>query len=84
MTDEYEDVTAFFTDSSNYLESLIRSRQHLANASASMRKMLDETIAVELELALIGAKKARAAVLKEQAKNNVVPLKKSPDGGTAA
>lgn len=77
MSDDTEDMAAFFTDSGNYLESLIRSRAHLGNAP-KLAKMLDEAIEIELELAVIGAKKARGEVLKEQAKDNVVPIGKKP------
>jgi hypothetical protein len=91
MTDEYvmeEMEGGFFTTSSNYLESLIKSRMHLKDAPTLLKK-LDETIDVELDLALIGARKARGEVLKEQAKDNVVPIGRSnknepPEGGTAA
>lgn len=75
MNDEYEDMQTFFTDSSNYLESLVRCRAHLKDAP-KLAQMLDETLEVELELALIGAKKARSVVLKEQAKDNVVSIGK--------
>jgi hypothetical protein len=84
MNDDTEEMSAFFTDSSNYLESLIRSRAHLKD-SPKLSKQLDEIIELELEMALIGVKKAKGEVLKDQAKDNVVPLKRPPPtGGSAA
>jgi hypothetical protein len=43
----------------------------------ALTKKLQEVIEIEIELALIGAKKARGEILKEEAKNNVVPAKET-------
>ncbi len=78
MTDiilEDAEEGSFFTSSSNYLESLIKARSHLKD-SPSLLKKLDEIVDVELDVALLGAKKARGEVLKEHAKDNVVAIGK--------
>lgn len=62
----------FLIDASNYLESLIRSRQHLTDVPHLLAK-LDATIEVEIDLARLGADKAMSEVIKDRAK--VTPLK---------
>ena len=71
-----EDTIFFETDSSGgYLGSLIISRQHLKDAPKLLAK-LEAVIELELELALLGAEKAKSEVLKANAKNNAVrPIK---------
>jgi hypothetical protein len=73
-----EELDCYFTNSSNYLESLINSYVAVSKLQTGMAltKKLQEVIEIEIELALIGAKKARGEILKEEAKNNVVQLKK--------
>lgn len=58
----------------NYLESLMCARQHLTKKSALLAK-LDNLIDLELELAIMGAEKAKSEALKEKAKDNVKPIK---------
>ena len=58
--------------SGNFLQSLIECRSLLTGSP--LLEKLDEVIAVELELALMGAKKAKSAILKED-KDNVRPIK---------
>ena len=66
-----DDDIDFIVDNGNYLESLIRSRRHLSDSP--MLAKLDEVIEIEIDLALMGAEKARSAVLKDMA--TVTPLK---------
>ncbi len=68
-----DDMAEFFTDSSNYLESLIRCRKLLEGAY-SLAAKLDEVIALELDLALMGAEKAKSEIVKAN-KSTVTPLK---------
>ena len=53
---EYDIVT-----SSSYIESLVNCR---ANVSKILLKKLDAVIELELDLALIGAEKARSEILR--------------------
>lgn len=75
MIDNEEEMNAFFTDSSNYLESLIRGRQHLKDAPQLLAK-LDNVINLELDMALEGVNKAIRETKKERAKENVVEIKR--------
>jgi hypothetical protein len=56
-----------------YIESLMRSRRHLID-SPKLLEALDTVIEAELELALMGADKARSEILKLN-KDNIVSLK---------
>jgi hypothetical protein len=59
---------------SNYLAELIGSRQHLSDSS-KLLSLLDEVIEAEIELALMGAKKAKSEVIKNSKDNVVRPIK---------
>lgn len=67
----------------NYLESLIRSKHRLTiekpvfltgQENAILLK-LDEVILAELDLALLGAEKAKSEILKANKDNTVRPIK---------
>lgn len=71
-----EDIEVFFdkSDGSSYIESLSKSRQYLKDSPLLAK--LDEVILLELELAKMGAEKAKSEILKAAAKDNVVrPIK---------
>ncbi len=68
-----DDMAEFFTDSSNYLESLVKCRQLLKDAPALLTK-LDDVLSLELDLALAGAEKAMSEIIKAN-KSTVTPLK---------
>lgn len=79
MNDEIEFLVSSDTQSC-YLESLIKSREMLA-ASAKQTALLDridEVIALELQVAKMGAEKAISEITKLTTKDNVkvVPLTK--------
>lgn len=74
----------------NYLESLIRSQEYILSRlrgpvdtrTEGLKKndndelsKLHEVIMAELDLALLGAEKAKSEILKDNAKNNVKPIK---------
>jgi len=67
-----EDIEVYLEPS--YLESLIRSRKYL-NSQGDLIKKLDLVIHAELDLALLGAEKAKSEVLKLSAKDNLRPIK---------
>ena len=73
MTD---DVEVFFepSESGCVLESLIRSRVELVDCPELLSK-LDEVIGAELDLALMGAEKAKSVILKANTENKVRPIK---------
>lgn len=56
----------FETQSNNYLESLMCSRQWLTKKSELLEK-LDTLIGIELDVAIMGAAKARNELVKETA-----------------
>ena len=70
-----EDVEVFFdkSDGSSYLESLCKSREYLKDSPLLAK--LDEAIALELELAIMGAEKAKSEILKAAPKDNIRPIK---------
>ncbi len=55
-----------------FIESLSRSRQHLKNSPLLVK--LDEVLELEIELALMGAQKAKSEIIKKQ-KDNLRPIK---------
>jgi len=57
----------------SFLESLARTRQYLLS-SAKLVAEIDAVISAELELALMGAKKAKSNILKAD-KDNIRPIK---------
>ena len=70
-----DDLDMFFSSGSNtYLASLIQSRQCLKDVPHLLTK-LDAAIELELELALIGAQKAKSEVVKKDASSVVRPIK---------
>ena len=69
-----EDTEVFFEGSGCFLESLMKSRKYLADSAKLLRK-LDEVISLELDLAVMGAEKAKSEILKSQSKDNIVRLK---------
>ena len=62
--------TMFFS-TGNYIQSLIEVRHKLIGAPDLLKK-LDEVIMLELELAALGAKKAKSEVT---SKDNIRPIK---------
>lgn len=60
-------------DSMSYLESLMRGRVHLKDTP--LLSKLDVVIEAELELALMGAEKAKSEILKANKNNAVRPIK---------
>lgn len=56
-----------------YVESLARTRQYLVGSP--LLGKLDEVIAAEIELAMMGAEKAKSNALKANKENNVTPIK---------
>lgn len=71
MSDDIEMYLA--NDSSGYLESLIKSRQYLKD-DVFLLERLNKVIEVELDLAMLGANKAKSEILKKD-KPNVRPIK---------
>lgn len=67
-----DEVELLFENGIGYLESLVKCRPILKDTP--MLKQLDEVITLELELALMGAEKARSELLKAS-KNNIKPIK---------
>ncbi len=68
-----DDIEMSFEASGCFLESLMRSRRYVSDALLSK---LDEVILIELELALMGASKAKSEILKQNKPNTTVrPIK---------
>lgn len=57
------DTDEFFVSSSNYLESLVKCRSLLKD-NVTLASKLDDVIFLELDLALMGAEKAKSEILK--------------------
>ena len=72
MTDDVEIILGETGSEACYIESLARTRFYLPG---NLLEKLDAVIEAELELALLGAEKAKSDILKDNAKNNVTPLK---------
>ena len=70
-----EDIEVYLDGGNSpcYLESLIKCRQMLKDSPLLAR--LDEAISLELDLAVLGAEKAKSELLKTTAKDNIRPLK---------
>lgn len=81
MSNDIEDIEVFFDKSDGcYLESLIKSRVNIEKASNISQDIiygLEEVILLELELAKMGAEKAKSEIIKAAAKekDNVRPIK---------
>ena len=69
-----DDSEMYFASSSGYLEGLIKSRAYLID-SPDLASKLNEVISEELDLALLGAKKAKSEILKRNKENTVRPIK---------
>lgn len=74
-----DDIEVFFdkTDGGSYLESLMRSRLYvdrISSCKAEIRIKLEEVILLELDLAKLGAEKAKSEIIKSE-KDNVRPIK---------
>lgn len=67
-----EDIIEYIDDSGGYLESLIKSRKHVGD---KLLVKLDELIEAELDLAIMGAAKAKSEILKKNKDNTLVPIK---------
>ncbi len=67
-----EEGIEIFLDKGCYIESLSRARRNLAGQLLSK---LDEVIDVELDLALMGAAKAKSEILKKSKDSVVKPIK---------
>lgn len=72
---EGDEIEVFFDKSEGacYLESLVRSRQHLKGSPLLAK--LDGVIELEIELAGMGAQKAKSEILKSASKDNLRPIK---------
>lgn len=57
---------------SSYLESLVKCREHI---NPNRLERLDTLIDLELDLAILGAEKAKSEILKSQARDNLRPIK---------
>lgn len=70
-----EDIEEFIlnTDSHSFLESLARARKLLEGTD--MVAKLDEVLTAEIELALMGAEKAKSEILKKDKDNKIRPIK---------
>lgn len=68
-----EDEMEMFFDSINPVEGYIKSRAQLTDVPEMLSK-LDTLIMLELELAIMGAEKAKSEILKKNSKNNIKPL----------
>ena len=82
MNTDADEVEVFFerTDGSSYIESLVRSRYVMSKTNAInilLAPAIEEVILMELELAKMGAEKAKSEVLKSAAKEkgNLRPIK---------
>lgn len=74
-----EDIEVYLdnSDSTSYIESLAKTRAHLNNiykVDCSIMTKLDALLEAEIELAILGAEKAKSEILKA-AKNKVRPIK---------
>jgi hypothetical protein len=76
MITNTDEIEMFFdsSDSTSFLESLSKCRKLLAD-SASLACKLDAVIHAELDLALMGAEKAKSEILKKDKENTVRPIK---------
>lgn len=75
------EIEMFFDPNSQgecYIESLVRSWKILDDSASCPLVMIDkmvEVISLELDLAIMGAQKAKSEVLKSQIKDNLRPIK---------
>lgn len=75
MTPDNDDIEIYFQkdESGCFIESLSRSRQYLKNTP--LLAELDEVIKLEIELAVMGAQKAKSEIIKKTSKDNLRPIK---------
>lgn len=75
-----EDIEVYLDSSnagSSYIESLIKSMailEKLSNGQGAIKK-LETVISLELDLAILGAEKAKSEILKQTKDNIVRPIK---------
>lgn len=75
-----DDIEMFMTTDSGgscYLESLVKSLTmlHGIESTSGLATKLEEVISLEIDLAKIGAEKAKSEILKAAAKDNLRPIK---------
>lgn len=74
-----EEIDIYFDKDNGacYLESLIRSRLPLIKSGCDVKLVnkLDAVLDLELDLAILGAEKAKAEILKDGAKENIRKIK---------
>lgn len=68
-----DDIDVFFEQSGCLLEALIKSRHWLKDSTLISK--LDELIDLELDLAIMGANKAKSELLKANKESTVRPIK---------
>ncbi len=68
-----EDIEVFMDESGCFLEALMKSRRHVENTVLSTQ--LDKLIGLEIELAIMGAEKAKSEILKKNKDNVLRPIK---------
>lgn len=67
-----DDLEMYFDSTGSFLESIIKSRKHL---DGKLLNKLDELIDAELDLAIMGAAKAKSEILKKDTDNKIRPIK---------
>ncbi len=75
-----ESIEMYVDDSGSYLESLVKSRIYLKDLSPSKGSHLvakmEELLLLEIDLAILGAEKAKSEILKKQSSEDKVrPIK---------
>lgn len=75
-----DDIELYMDGDSNvcYLESLVKAMTHMSHLhkfDSPIMVKFEQVINAELDLALLGAEKAKSDILKANAKDNVKPLK---------
>lgn len=75
MTPDNDDIEIFFEkdDGGCFIESIARSRRHLKDTPLLAK--LDELISHEIDLAILGAEKAKSEYIKKNNKDNLRPIK---------
>lgn len=76
MTGDDDDIDIYMDNSggASYIESLAKTRP-LLKESLTLSTKLDELIYMELELAIMGAEKAKSEILKKNKDDVVRPIK---------
>ncbi len=75
MTPDNDDIEIFFEkdDGGCFIESLARSRRYLKDTPLLAK--LDKLVSYEIDLAIMGAEKAKSEALKKNSKDNLRPIK---------